>query len=142
MRSWVYYIELSGYYQNGSRENISAVYVVALPEDKPLNPVDMECYASEYAPAKLAIEYGMAYAIGIDDKIENPQNYDLMGYREDMELYIFKEGLSFKEGLERVYRLLYENLRKDELVAVEPVIDVGSPPRELMVECLRKVLST
>ncbi|RME12607.1 MAG: hypothetical protein D6804_01400, partial [Aquificota bacterium] len=94
MRSWVYYIELTGYYREGSRESVSAVYVVALPEDKPLNPVDMECYASEYAPAKLAIEHGMAYAVGFDERIENLQTYDLMGYREDMELYIFREGLS------------------------------------------------
>ncbi len=142
MRSWVYYIELLGYYEKGSKNHVSAVYVVALPEDKPLNPVDMECYASEYAPAKLAIEYGMAYAIGFDEEIKNPQDYDLIGYREDLELYIFKEGLSFQEGLERVYRLLYENLKREDLVAVEPVIDVGSPPKELMFECLKKAIST
>ncbi len=142
MRSWVYYIELSAYYQKGKRESISAVYVVALPKDKPLSPVDMECYASEYAPARLAIEYGMAYAVGFDEQIENLQKYDLMGYREDLELYVFKEGLSFKEGLERVYRLLYENLKKEELVAVEPVVDVGSPPKELMLECLKSAIST
>ncbi|MEJ7620670.1 MAG: hypothetical protein WKI46_07650 [Aquificaceae bacterium] len=141
MRSWVYYIEISAYYQKGSRERASAVYVVALPEDKPLNPVDMECYASEYAPAKLAIEHGMAYAIGFDEEIKNPQDYDLMGYREDMELYVFKEGLSFKEGLERVYRLLYESIEKEDLVAIEPVVDVGSPPRELMLECLKRAIS-
>ncbi len=139
MRSWVYYIELLGYYQDGKKEKVSAVYVVALPEDKPLNPVEMECYASEYAPAKLAIEYGMAYAIGFDEKIENLQNYHLMGYREDMELYIFKEGLGFKEGLEKVFKLLYDNLKKQDLVAVEPALDVGSPPKELMTECLKKV---
>ena len=141
MRSWVYYIEISAYYQKGSRERVSAVYVVALPEDKPLNPVDMECYASEYAPARLAIEHGMAYAIGFDEEIKNPQDYDLMGYREDMELYVFKEGLSFKEGLERVYRLLYESIEKEDLVAIEPVVDVGSPPRELMLECLKRAIS-
>ncbi len=142
MRSWVYYIELLGYYEKGSKDRVSAVYVVALPEDKPLNPVDMECYASEYAPAKLAIEHGMAYAIGFDEEITNPQDYDLMGYREDMELYVFKEGLSFKEGLERVYRLLYESIEKEDLVAIEPVVDVGSPPRELMLECLKRAIST
>ncbi|MEJ7553572.1 MAG: hypothetical protein WKI48_02375 [Aquificaceae bacterium] len=141
MRSWVYYIEISAYYQKGSRERASAVYVVALPEDKPLNPVDMECYASEYAPVRLAIEHGMAYAIGFDEEIKNPQDYDLMGYREDMELYVFKEGLSFKEGLERVYRLLYESIEKEDLVAIEPVVDVGSPPRELMLECLKRAIS-
>ncbi len=141
MRSWVYYIELLGYYEKGSKDRVSAVYVVALPEDKPLNPVDMECYASEYAPVKLAIEHGMAYAIGFDEEIKNPQDYDLMGYREDMELYVFKEGLSFKEGLERVYRLLYESIEKEDLVAIEPVVDVGSPPRELMLECLKRAIS-
>lgn len=79
MRSWVYYIEILGYYEGGKEESLSAVYVVALPEDKPLNPVDMECYASEYAPTGLAIEHGMAYAVGLDEKIENLQTYDLMG---------------------------------------------------------------
>ncbi len=141
MRSWVYYIELLGYYEKGSKDRVSAVYVVALPEDKPLSTVDMECYASEYAPAKLAIEHGMAYAIGFDEEIKDPQDYDLMGYREDLELYIFREGLGFQEGLERVYKLLYENLRKDKLMAVEPVVDVGSPPKELMFECLKRVIS-
>ncbi|MCS7263130.1 MAG: hypothetical protein N3C13_05355 [Aquificaceae bacterium] len=140
MRSWVYYIELVGHYEGGRKEKASAVYVVALPEEEPLPAVDMECYASEYVPAKLAITHGKAYALGVEEPIEDPQRYRLKGYREDLELYVFQEGLSFQEGLEQVYRLLYESLNGETLLALEPVVDVGSPPRELMMECLKKVL--
>lgn len=140
MRSWVYYIEILGHYEDGKQERLSAVYVVALPEEEPLLPVDMECYASEYAPANLAISHGKAYAVGLDEPLENLQEHKLTGYREDIELYIFREGLSFEEGLEEVYRILYKRLNKDKLLAIEPVIDVGSPPAELMRECLRRVM--
>ncbi|MCS7171427.1 MAG: hypothetical protein NZ851_03825 [Aquificaceae bacterium] len=141
MRSWVYYIELLGRYKDGKQEKVSAVYVVAIPEIEPLAPVEMECYASEYAPAKLAINYGRAYALGVDEPIKNPQDYRLVGYREDLELYIFEQGISFEEGLEEAYRLLYNNLKGDDLVAVMPIVDVGSPPEEIMLDCLKKVLS-
>ncbi|MFN3471187.1 MAG: hypothetical protein ACK4ZR_01085 [Aquificaceae bacterium] len=129
------------HYKKGMQEKKSAVYVVALPSDKELSPVDMECYASEYAPFKLALNHGKAYAIGVDEAIEKPENYKLSGYREDLELYIFKEGLSFREGLVEVYKLLYDSLNKEDLLAVEPVVDVGSPPKELMLECLKEVIS-
>ncbi|MCS6876047.1 MAG: hypothetical protein NZM36_04220 [Aquificaceae bacterium] len=142
MRSWVYYIELIGHYEGGRSERSSAVYVVAIPEDEPLASVDMECFASEYAPLKLAINHGKAYAIGVDEAIDNLENYSLKGYREDLELYVFTEGLSFTEGLKQVYRLLYINLKKEGLISVEPVVDVGSPPTELMMECLREVVSS
>lgn len=141
MRSWVYYIELLAHYEGGRQERKSAVYVVALPSEEKLSPVEMECYASEYAPFKLTLNYGKAYAVGIDEPIEKPEDYNLAGYRQDLELYIFKEGFSFQEGLMEVYRLLYESLNKEGLVAVEPIVDVGSPPKELMLECLKKVIS-
>ncbi|MCS6998230.1 MAG: hypothetical protein N3C57_06400 [Aquificaceae bacterium] len=141
MRSWVYYIELLGHYEGGRQERTSAVYVVALPENEPLTPVDMECYASEYAPASLAISQGRAYAMGVDEPIENPQEHGLRGYREDLELYIFGEGVDFEKGLEEVYRVLYKHLNKEGLLAVEPVVDVGCPPRELMIKCLKRAVS-
>lgn len=138
----MYYIEILAHYEDGRQERRSAVYVVALPSEERLSPVDMECYASEYAPFKLVLTYGKAYAVGVDEPIERPEDYNLAGFREDLELYIFKEGYSFQEGLEQVYRLLYESLDKKGLLAVEPIIDVGSPPKELMWECLKKVVST
>jgi hypothetical protein len=142
MRSWVYYIEILAHHEGGKQERRSAVYVVALPSNENLSPVDMECYASEYAPFKLALNHGKAYAIGVDEAIEKPENYNLSGYREDLELYVFKEGLSFREGLVEVYKLLYDSLSKEGLIAVEPVVDVGSPPKDLMLECLKEVIST
>ena len=61
-----------------------------------------------------------------------------MGYREDMDLYIFKEGVSFKEGLTKVFLLILDTLKsKGEYERIEPVVDVGTPPLELMLECLK-----
>ncbi|MFN3598349.1 MAG: hypothetical protein ACK4VK_01230 [Aquificaceae bacterium] len=140
MRSWVYYVELLGHYEDGSFEKKSAVYVVAFPLEG-LSPVDMECYAMEYAPANLAINHGKAYAVGVDEDIKNPESYSLAGYREDLELYVFNEGLSFEEGLEEVFKILLDNFNKERLKGFVPLVDVGSPPEEIMVKCLKKVLS-
>lgn len=142
MRSWTYYIEIVAQYMDGREENRSAVYVVALPLEENLNPVDMECYASEYAPFNLAINYGKAYAVGIDFPLESLEDYQLKGYREDLELYVFKEGLSFEEGLEEVYKILYASLEKEGLMGIMPILDVGSPPEEVMIKCLKRAVST
>lgn len=141
MRSWVYYVEIAAYYEDGREKKASAVYVVALPLEESLSPVDMECYASEYASFSLALTHGKAYAIGVDYALENFEEYKLMGYREDLDLYLFKEGISFEEGLEEVYRILCKDLEKDGLAAVIPVVDVGSPPEEVMLRCLKRALS-
>ncbi|MFN3947875.1 MAG: hypothetical protein ACK4LA_07300 [Aquificaceae bacterium] len=140
MKSWVYYVELLGHYEDGSVEKRSAVYVVALPLEG-LNPVDMECYAKEYAPANLAIDHGKAYAVGVDEEIKDLERYSLIGYREDLELYLFKEGLGFEKGLEEVFKILLEGFDKKRLKGLVPLVDVGSPPESLMVKCLKRILS-
>ncbi|MFN7065818.1 MAG: hypothetical protein ACK4OF_06700 [Aquificaceae bacterium] len=140
MRSWVYYVELLGHYKDGRVERRPAVYVVALPSEG-LNPVDMECYASEYAPFNLAINYGKAYALGVDETIEDPKRYNLVNYRDDLELYIFKEGLGFEEGLQEVLRVLLDSFDKEKLTALVPLVDVGSPPEEILLNCLERVIS-
>jgi hypothetical protein len=140
MRSWVYYIELLAHKEGGRTQSLSAVYVVALPEEEELSKVSLECYATEYAPIQLALNHGKAYAVGVDWEPKDLKSYRLKGFREDLELYVFEEGLSFKEGLVEVYRLLLSELG-DKTIAVEPLIDVGSPPKELLFECLKKALS-
>jgi hypothetical protein len=83
-----------------------------------------------------------AYALGTDAQIQDLQSYHLQGYREDMDLYIFKEGVSFMEGLTKAYELILNLLKnKGKVVKIEPVVDVGTPPMEVMMECLRSALA-
>ncbi|RMH79877.1 MAG: hypothetical protein D6674_05480 [Acidobacteria bacterium] len=140
MRSWVYLIEVRVHHKDKSIQNISAVYVVALPEEQELQRVDMECYASEYLPQNLALSHGKAYAVGVDWELKNPEEYGIKGFREDLELYVFEEGLDFEEGLFRVYRIILDRVDKGE-VYVEPVIDVGAPSKEVMYKSLKRALS-
>jgi hypothetical protein len=59
-----------------------------------------------------------------------------------MDLYIFQEGVSFKEGLTKAYELILSLLKgRGEVVRVEPIVDVGTPPMEVMMECLRSALA-
>lgn len=142
MRSWVYLIGIRAHYQDGRVKEASAVYVVALPSEQELAQVNMECYASEYLPQNIAISAGKAYAVGTDWEIKEPERFKIKGMREDLELYIFQEGLNFEDGLVAVFRILCEELyREGKPISLEPIVDVGSPSYELMVECLRKALS-
>ncbi|ADC89882.1 hypothetical protein Thal_1250 [Thermocrinis albus DSM 14484] len=142
MRSWSYLIQLRGYTERGEAKEASALYVVSVPMDENiLKATGMECYATHYLPPSAAVLQGMAYAVGIDRVLQNPEEYRIMGYREDMDLYIFKEGVTFKEGLVEVFRLLLEELSSQGVVEVMPVLDVGSPPEDVMMECLQKALS-
>ena len=138
MRSWSYLIQVRAYSKEGLTEEF-ALYVVSLPPDPELlKKVDLECYATSYLPIQTVIEVAHAYAIGTDEKIEDLDRYSLLGYREDMDLYIFKEGVSFKEGLTKVFLLILDTLKsKGEYERIEPVVDVGTPPLELMLECLK-----
>jgi hypothetical protein len=102
----------------------------------------MECYAVSYIPFQTVLRVAQAYALGTDAQIKDLQSYHLQGYREDMDLYIFQEGVGFKEGLTKVYELILSLLKgRGEVVRVEPVVDVGSPPTEVMMECLRSALA-
>ncbi|RMH01360.1 MAG: hypothetical protein D6699_06900 [Aquificota bacterium] len=143
MRSWVYLIGLRGYYEDGKAKESSAVYVVALPPQQELAQVNMECYATEYLPQNIALTVGKAYAVGTDWEIKEPERFKIKGFREDLELYVFEEGLSFEEGLIEVLRIVYEDLANGgKLLSVEPVIDVGTPSTQFMLECVKKAIST
>ncbi|WP_448588598.1 hypothetical protein [Thermocrinis sp.] len=138
MRSWSYLIQVRAYSDDGRVEEESALYVVSLPPDPEfLKNVELECYATSYLPFQTVLKVAHAYAIGTDAKIEDLERYSLMGYREDMDLYIFKEGVGFKEGLIRVFSLILDLLKaRGTYKFIEPVVDVGTPPSELMLECL------
>lgn len=144
MRSWSYLIQVRAVDDKGRQEEESALYVVALPPDEDLlRIVEMECYANQYVPRETAIRYGKAYAVGTDAKIESPEDYGLIGYREDMDLYIFREGLSFEEGLVNVYRILTNELSKRfNFQYIYPVVDVGSPEEEVMLKCLKRSIQS
>ncbi len=143
MRSWSYLIQVRAQFEDGRVEEEGVLYVVSLPSDPELlKAVEMECYAVSYIPFQTVLKVAQAYALGTDTKIEDLGNYYLQGYREDMDLYIFREGVGFKEGLTKAYELILRLLKKrGKIVKVEPVIDVGTPPAEVMIECLNSALA-
>ncbi|MEN3034275.1 MAG: hypothetical protein ABDH18_04730 [Aquificaceae bacterium] len=138
MKSWVYYLQLLVRDKDLKAQVLSCVYVVALPEDENLSPVELECYASEYLPHELARKKAMAYALGPEEEIKNPSRFRLKGYRDDLELYIFEEGISFEDGLVEAFRLMLDGVENPSVV--EPIMDVGSPPRELLLSCLKRAI--
>jgi hypothetical protein len=143
MRSWSYLIQVRAQFEDGRMEEEGVLYVVSLPSDPALlKEVEMECYAVSYIPFQTVLKVAQAYALGTDAQIKDLQNYRLQGYREDMDLYIFQEGVGFKEGLTKAYELILSLLKeRGEVVKVEPVVDVGTPPKEVMMECLRSALA-
>jgi len=143
MRSWSYLIQVRAQFEDGRVEEEGVLYVVSLPSDPTLlKEVEMECYAVSYIPFQTVLKVAQAYALGTDAQIKDLQSYRLQGYREDMDLYIFQEGVGFKEGLTKAYELILSLLKgRGEVVRVEPVVDVGAPPKEVMMECLRSALA-
>lgn len=140
MKSWVYYLQLLARKEDSKTQVLSCVYVVALPKDEALSPVELECYASEYLPHELARKKAHAYALGPEEDIKDPSRFRLKGYRQDLELYIFQEGLSFEEGLTEAFRVMLDNAKG--IVSVEPILDVGSPPREVLLSCLKRAIDS
>ncbi|MDQ7038955.1 MAG: hypothetical protein Q9N26_07155 [Aquificota bacterium] len=144
MRSWTYFIQLRGRNAKGEAKEEGALYIVAVPSDENLlGEVTYNCYARHYLPEESAVNYGKAYALGVDFEIENPEEYGINFYREDEELYIFKEGIPMKEGLKNVYRLLMKRLKdagygKD----FDVIVDVGNPSEDLMRECLLEAIKS
>lgn len=142
MRSWVYYIQLRAHYKGGKIKEEGALYVVAIPSDEKLKSVDIECYAKEYLPQEMALKLAQAYAVGTDISLKDLSHYGLATYREDLDLYVFHEGISFEEGLIEVYKILLDHLEKiGEIEFVEPIVDIGTPSTDLMYNCLNKALS-
>ncbi len=142
MRSWTYFIQLIGRNSKGEPLEEGALYITAVPTDRNLfKEVHLSCYSQHYLPEESAINYGQAFAIGVDFRIEEPSRYGLKFYREDDELYIFEEGINMKEGLKRVYRLLIDRLREQGYGKDFDVVpDMGAPSENLMRECLLEVI--
>ncbi len=142
MRSWTYYIQLLGRNEKGESMQVGALYIVAVPTDKNLfQPQRFSCYSEHYLPEESAVKYGKAFAVGVEFEIENPEKYGLQFFREDDELYIFKEGISMKEGLINVYRLLMDYLKKQGYgIDFDTVMDMGNPSEDLMRECLLEAI--
>ena len=144
MRSWTYFIQLLGRNEKGESMQEGALYIVAVPTDKNLFQAQkLSCYSDHFLPEESAVDYGMAYAVGVDFKIENFEDYGLSFFREDEELYIFREGIPMKEGLKNVYRLLMDKLRNEGYGKdFDTVVDMGNPSEDLMRECLLEAIKT
>lgn len=142
MRSWTYFIQLVGRNEKGETMQEGALYIVAVPTDMNLfQEQKLSCYSEHYLPEESAVKYGKAFAVGVEFEVKDPENYGLNFFREEDELYIFKEGISMKEGLKNVYRLLMDRLRslgygKD----FDTMFDMGNPSEDLMRECLLEAI--
>ena len=142
MRSWTYFIQLIGRNDKGEVMSEGALYIVAVPTDKNLFQAQkLSCYSEHYLPEESAVNHGKAFAVGVEFEVEKPEDYGISFYREEDELYIFKEGISMKEGLKNVYRLLMNRLKdmgygKD----FDTIIDMGNPSEDLMRECLLEAI--
>lgn len=142
MRSWTYFVQLVGRNEKGEKRQEGALYIVAVPTDRDLFQAQrLSCYSEHYLPEENAVNYGMAFAVGVEFEVRKPEDYGLSFFREEDELYIFKEGIPMKEGLKRVYALLMDRLRelgygKD----FDTVVDMGNPSEELMRECLLEAI--
>ncbi|RLJ71199.1 hypothetical protein BCF55_1498 [Hydrogenivirga caldilitoris] len=142
MRSWTYFIQLVGRNDKGEEMQEGALYIVAVPLDKNLFQAQkLSCFSEHYLPEESAINHGKAFAVGVEFEVKDPDSYGLSFYREDDELYIFKEGISMKEGLKRVYRLLMDRLKEQGYgVDYDTIVDMGNPSEELMRECLLEAI--
>jgi len=144
VRSWTYFIQLLGRNEKGESMQEGALYIVAVPTDRNLFQAQkLSCYSEHFLPEESAVDHGMAYAVGVDFEIENLEDYGLSFFREEEELYIFKEGIPMKEGLKNVYRLLMDRLRKEGYGKdFDTIVDMGNPSEELMRECLLEAIKT
>ena len=144
MRSFSYFIQLIGVNERGETKTKEALYIVGVPPDeKLLKNVKYNCYTEHYLPEENAINYGQAYALGVDFEIKEPERYGINFFNEEDELYIFKEGISMKEGLKNVYKLLMDKLSEEGYGKdFEVMRDLGSPSEELMRECLLEAIKS
>ncbi len=142
MRSWTYFIQLIGRNRKGESKQEGALYIVAVPPGENMfKEVTLSCYADHYLPEENAVNYGMAYALGIDFEIEDMERFGIGFYREEEGLYIFKEGISMKEGLKNVFKILMRKLKEDGYGAdFDIYVDVGNPSDDLMRECLLEAM--
>ncbi len=142
MKSWTYFIQLVGRNKNGDSQVEGALYVVAVPTERDLTMAQkFSCFSERYLPEENAVNYGKAFAVSVDFEIEQPERYDLAFHREEDDLYIFKENISMKEGLKRVYAILMDELKSrgygDDF---DTVMDMGNPSENFMRECLLEAI--
>ncbi|GAB6065006.1 hypothetical protein JCM9492_00980 [Aquifex pyrophilus] len=142
MKSWSYYIQLAGVNEKGEVLKEEALYVVATPQNEELfRDIKYNCFSEHYIPEENAIKHGQAYAVGVDFEIKNMKDYGLEFFSEDDELYIFREGISMKEGLKNVLKILMNRLREQGYGKdFEVIRDIGSPSEDFMRECLLEVI--
>ncbi len=142
MKSWSYYIQLAGVNEKGEVMKEEALYVVATPHNEELyRDIKYNCFSEHYIPEENAIKHGQAYAVGVDFEIKNMKDYGLEFFSEDDELYIFREGISMKEGLKNVLKILMNRLREQGYGKdFEVIRDIGSPSEDFMRECLLEVI--
>ncbi|NPA52719.1 MAG: hypothetical protein GXO22_07470 [Aquificae bacterium] len=113
-KSWNQYVEIIAYDEEGNKKELSALYIVAVPQqDKLEKDIDFKCYRPTYIPRELVEKIGRAYGVATEFDIKNPEKYDIIGYRPDLDLYVFKEGMTFKEGLERIYKIFKDKLEEE-----------------------------
>lgn len=114
-----HYIELLAYDKNGNTKNISILYIVAVPENDAVErKIDFQCYRPTYMPKNIVEKIGKAYGIAVEFDIKNPEKYSMLGYRPGLDLYVFKEGMSFEEGLEKIKEIVSDYLKEENF---EPV---------------------
>ncbi len=113
-KSWNQFIEMIAYDKEGNTRNVSALYVVAIPNaDRLEKNVDFSCYRPTYISKDIAEKIGKAYGVSTEFDIKEPEKYNILGYRPDLDLYIFKENISFQEGLEKIYEILKDYLKEE-----------------------------
>ncbi len=118
-KSWNDFIEIVAYDKEGNTMEISALYIVAVPADDKLEKdVGFQCYRPTYIPRELVKQIGKAYGVALEFDIEDFEKYKIKGYRPDIDLYVFNEGLSYDEGLEQVFKILETQLKSE---GFEPV---------------------
>ncbi len=125
-KSWNQYVEIVAYDKDGNSRRLSALYIVAVPAEQKLEKeIDFKCYRPTYIPKDLVEKIGKAYGVATEFDIENPEKYNIMGYRPDIDLYVFNEGMTFQEGLEKIYEILKDELKKEnfEAVKIEKVLN-------------------
>jgi len=123
-KSWNKFIELRAYDKDGNTKDASALYIVAVPADDRLErDIDFGCYRPTYIPQSTVEKIGKAYGVATEFNIEDPEKYDIVGYRPDLDLYVFKEGMSYEEGLQKVKSILVDYIKEGgfEPVRVEEV---------------------
>ncbi len=113
-KSWNHFVEMVAFDEEGNTREISALYIVAVPNpDKLERDVGFGCYRPTYIPKDVVEKIGKAYGVATEFDIKEPEKYDIIGYRPDIDLYVFKEGLTYKEGLDRVYQILKDTLENE-----------------------------